>query len=111
MPDVYAVVVRVDGTIETFTHPVSVGEIGSVIGDVDLAAYTIAAPCPPSASLTMLVDDDAYARGRGWNPVATSLYSRRWDVLGDVAVVNCDGSPLHAEHVATILAAGRILTG
>jgi len=104
MSSAYAVVVRVDGTVERFDRPVSLAEVASVLGDVHLAAYTIRSPCPPLVPLAMLVNDDGWAVAAPFNPAATALYHQGASpVLGDVAITGDDG-PLAAEHVAAIVA-------
>ena len=111
MSDTHAVVVRVDGTVELFNRPVSLGELATVLGDVALGAQTIHAPCPPAESLTMLVNDNGHALGAPWNPAATALYYEGGaPVVGDVAIM-ADHGPMCAEHVAAVVTIGRVVTG
>lgn len=80
MSSAYAVVVRVDGTVERFDRPVSLAEVASVLGDVHLAASTIHSPCPPLVPLAMLVNDDGWAslhRSTRQRPRSTTRAHRR----------------------------------
>lgn len=109
MTDTYAVVVRADGTVERFDRPVPAGELRAALGVETMAAYTIAAPCWPSGSLTILVNDVAWAMVAAVNPAATALcHPSAVRVLGDVAFIDSDGEPLAREHVAAIVATAAI---
>ncbi|HWL41805.1 MAG TPA: hypothetical protein VNQ73_02590 [Ilumatobacter sp.] len=105
----YVLVIRVDGTVETVTHPAELGEIRSLLGGVALGVCTCVQPGPPNGPLAMFVDDNGYANAAAPNLLATALYGGS-PIVGDAAITHDERHrPLPAGYVEGVLAAAPFL--
>lgn len=104
---VHVLIVRIDGTVETVTHPVHLSELAALLGNVTLGAHTCVGRyvVREHGPVVMLVDDDGLAKGLPFNSLATALYGGS-PIVGDAAIT---ADELHlslpADYVTAVLAA------